>query len=72
MPIPDDDDELILRALVPEADLKRMREAGPVKRDFPLLSSPELDQAHRLMTLAKSAYVEIKSSALNLTLRRAV
>ena len=29
-----DDDELILRALVPEPDLKKMREAGPVKRDF--------------------------------------
>jgi len=27
-----DDDELILRALVPEADLKRMRAAGPVKK----------------------------------------
>ena len=40
----DDDDELILRALVPEPDLEKMRAAGPVKRDFPLLSSPELDQ----------------------------
>lgn len=67
----DNDDELILRALVPEADLKRMREAGPVKREFPLLSSPELDQARRLMTLAKSAYVEIRSAELNLTLKRA-
>jgi oxaloacetate decarboxylase alpha subunit len=67
----DNDDELILRALVPEPDLKRMREAGPVKRDFPLLSSPELDQVRRLMTLAKSAYVEIRSAELNLTLRRA-
>lgn len=67
----DNDDELILRALVPEADLKRMREAGAVKRDFPLLSSPELDQARRLMTLAKSAYVEIRSAELNLTLKRA-
>lgn len=67
----DNDDELILRALVPEADLKRMREAGPVKRDFPLLSSPELDQARRLMSLAKSAYVEIRSAELNLSLRRA-
>jgi oxaloacetate decarboxylase alpha subunit len=68
----DDDDELILRALVPEADLKRMRAAGSVRRDFPLLASPALDQARRLMSLAKSAYVEVRSSELNLTLRRAV
>lgn len=67
----EDDDELILRALVPEPDLKRMREAGPVKRDFPLLSSPELEQVRKLMTLAKSAYVEIRSAELNLTLSRA-
>ena len=31
----EDDDELILRALVPEPDLEKMRAAGPVKRDFP-------------------------------------
>ncbi len=68
----DDDDELILRALVPEPDLKRMREAGAVKRDFALFSSPELEQVRKLMTLAKSAYVEIKSSELNLTMSRAV
>ena len=30
----DDDDELILRALVPEPDLEKMRAAGPVKRDL--------------------------------------
>ena len=57
----DDDDELILRALVPEPDLKKMREAGPVKRDFPLLSSPELDQVQRLMRVAKSPVVQIRS-----------
>ena len=57
----DDDDELILRALVPEPDLKKMREAGPVKRDFPLLSSTELDQvqkvdAHRQISGRSNSY----------------
>ena len=67
----DDDDELILRALVPEPDLKKMREAGPVKRDFPLLSSTELDQVQRLMRIAKSPVVQIRSETLSLDLRRA-
>jgi oxaloacetate decarboxylase (Na+ extruding) subunit alpha len=66
----DDDDELILRALVPEPDLEKMRAAGPVKRDYPLLSSPELDQVHRLMRLAKSPVVQIRSARLSVDLRR--
>ena len=65
----DDDDELILRALVPEPDLEKMRAAGPVKRDFPLLSSPELDQVQRLMRIAKSPVVQIRSAALSLDLQ---
>ncbi|MAA74074.1 MAG: pyruvate carboxylase [Salinisphaeraceae bacterium] len=65
-----DDDELILRALIPEADLEKMRAAGPVKRDFPLLSSPELTLAQRLLKVAKSPAVQIESAKLNLSLRR--
>jgi oxaloacetate decarboxylase alpha subunit len=65
-----DDDELILRALVPQPDLERMREAGPVKRSYPLLSSPELDQVRRLMTLARAPVVQIYSSALSIELYR--
>ena len=65
-----DDDELILRALVPEADLERMRAAGPVKKTYPLLSSTELDQVSRLMRIATAPVVEIKSSSMNLSLRR--
>jgi len=67
-----DDDELILRALVPEADLKKMWAVGPVKRDYPLLSSPELDQARRLMSLAQSPVVQLKTAGLELSLRRNV
>jgi oxaloacetate decarboxylase alpha subunit len=66
----DNDDEVILRALVPEADLQKMREAGPVARDFPTLSSPELERVRTLMIGTKTRYVEIKSAALSLTLSR--
>ncbi len=65
-----DDDELLLRALVPEADLQRMRAAGPLQRDFPLLSSPELDEAARLMRVAKSPVVQLRSAEMTLRLQR--
>ena len=64
------DDELILRALVPEHDLKAMWAAGPVRRDYPLLSSPELDEVRNLMKVANSPVVQIKSEAMSLSLRR--
>lgn len=66
----EDDDELILRALVPASDIDRMRKAGPVARDYPTLSSSELAQVQKLMKLATAPLVQIKSSALDLTLRR--
>ncbi|TDK45701.1 pyruvate carboxylase [Antarcticimicrobium luteum] len=65
-----DPDELILRALVPEPALARMRAAGPVRQDFPLLSSPELDQVRKLMKLASVPAVQIRSAQMNLSLRR--
>lgn len=64
------DDELILRALVPEADLQRMWAAGPVKTAYPLLASRELDQVRKLMRIARAPVVQIKSAAMNLSLRR--
>jgi oxaloacetate decarboxylase (Na+ extruding) subunit alpha len=66
----DDDDELILRALVPEADLARMREAGPVQRGFPLMSSPELEQVQRLARIVKSPVLQLSVGELSLELRR--
>ena len=66
----DDDDELILRALMPEADLKKMREAGPLKRTYPLLSSPELDQVAKLMKLANSPVVQFATADMSVSLRR--
>jgi oxaloacetate decarboxylase alpha subunit len=66
----DDDDELILRALVPEADIQKMRAAGPVKRRFPLLSSAELEQVSQLIRLSKSRYVQFRTAQLSVTLSR--
>lgn len=66
----DDEDELILRATVPEADIARMRAAGPVKRTFPLLSSPELERVRKLMTLTSLPVIEINSAGMTLSLRR--
>ncbi len=65
-----DDDELILRALVPEADLQKMWAAGPVKTTYPYLSSPELDQVGRLMKIANSPVVQIRAPDFKLALRR--
>lgn len=66
----DDDDELILRALVPEADLVRMREAGPVKRSYPLLSSPELDQVQQLMRMASTPAIQTRIGQMEVELYR--
>ena len=65
-----DDDELIMRATVPQADIDKMRAAGPVRRDYPLLSNPELEQVRKLMQVATMPVVEIKSAGLNISLRR--
>lgn len=65
-----DDDELLLRALVPSSDIERMRKAGPVRLDFPTLSSPELDQVARLMKLAQLPLVQVRSAELDLCMRR--
>ena len=50
------DDELLLRALVPEADLQRMRAAGPLQRDFPLVTARELEEAARLMRVRRDRW----------------
>ena len=66
----DDDDELILRALMPGEGLEKMRTAGPVKTTYPYLSSRELDQVRRLMQIANSPVVQIKAADFELSLRR--
>ena len=66
----DDPDELLLRAVVPLHDIEAMRRAGPIRLDFPTLSSPELDYARELMQLANSRYLQIESAELSMTLSR--
>jgi len=66
----DDDDELILRALVPASELERMRQAGPVKRTYPLLSSPELEQVRQLMSIASLPVIELRSPGFSARLLR--
>jgi oxaloacetate decarboxylase alpha subunit len=66
----ENDDELILRALVPAADLEKMRAAGPVRRDYPMLSSPQFERVQRLMKVATAPLVQVRSAELDLTLRR--
>ena len=66
----DDDDELILRALVAGEGLEKMRTSGPVKTTYPYLSSPELEQVRRLMQLATSLVVEVISGDIELSLRK--
>ena len=66
----EDEDELILKATVPEADIAKMRAAGPVKQTYPLLSSPELERVRKLMKMTRSPVIEIKSAAMTVSLRR--
>jgi oxaloacetate decarboxylase alpha subunit len=66
----DDDDELLLRVIIPETDLEKMRAAGPLKRDYPLLSSPELDQVRSLMQIARLPLVQLRSADLSVQLTR--
>ncbi len=66
----DNDDDLILNALVAGEGLDRMRQSGPVRQTYPYLSSPELDQVSRLMQVATSPVVQIKSAEFELSLRK--
>ena len=66
----EDLDELIYRATVPQADIDKMRAAGPVQRDFPLLSSPELAQVQQLMKLTKAPSLQLRVGQLSVELYR--
>jgi len=66
----DNDDEMILRALVPEADLARMRAAGPVRTSYPLFSSSELDIVRKLLKLTKTPVVQLQGMGIDIALRR--
>lgn len=66
----DNDDEVLLRALVPASDLEKMRAAGPIKHDFPLLSSPQLAEVQQLMRLSKAPAVQVRGANFQVEMYR--
>ena len=66
----EDEDELIYRAFLPQADIDKMRSAGPVRQDYPLMSSPELEQVRKLMQVANIPVVQIRAAGMDISLRR--
>jgi oxaloacetate decarboxylase alpha subunit len=64
-----DDDELILRALLPAEAVDAMRAAGPVRRDYPLAAS-EVDQVRALLTATGSPYLRVVTESMDLELRK--
>jgi oxaloacetate decarboxylase (Na+ extruding) subunit alpha len=65
----DDDDLLILKALIPEEDIAAMQASGPPRRDYPL-GSGEVDEIRTLMAIARAPYVHIANARFELELRR--
>lgn len=63
------EEELILRAIIPESDMEAMRAAGPLKREYPLMSSRELEQVGKLLKVANIPALEIHSEELSVALR---
>ena len=66
----DDDDELFLRALVPQADIDRMRAAGPLVTSLPLASSADADLAIRLLRTVTSRQFRIATEHLVIEAQR--
>ena len=64
-----DDDEMLLRAILPETDLEKMRAAGPLKRDYPTMSSPELEQAAKLLKITNLPAIRMESENLSISLQ---
>ena len=64
-----DDDLLILKALIPEADLEATLAAGPVRRDFPLASA-EVQELTALLAATRTPYVRVATEAWDVELRR--
>jgi oxaloacetate decarboxylase (Na+ extruding) subunit alpha len=66
---PDEDDLLILRALIPDSDIEAMRAAGPVRRDFPL-AGPEIEELRALIRTVQTPYVRVATERWGMELRR--
>ena len=63
------DDELLLRVMLPESDIEQMRKAGPLKTTYPLLSSPELEKVAQLMKIVDTPVVQMHAAGMSVNLR---
>lgn len=66
---PGEDDLLILKVLIPEPDIAAMQAAGPVARDYPLLSA-EVEEIRNLIGTVKSPYVRVATERWAIELNR--
>lgn len=64
-----EDDLLILRALIPDADITAMQAAGPVRRDYPL-TPPQLRELRALIETVRTPYVRVQTEQFGVELRR--
>lgn len=65
------DEELLLRYLVPEADLKAVREAGPLKRRYDFLDETGMNGLlDHLLTLKRPRQLVVSGAAGDLVLKR--
>jgi oxaloacetate decarboxylase alpha subunit len=64
----DQDDLLILKALIPASDIEAMQAAGPVRRDFPF-TSPEVEEVRALIATARAPYVRVSTERWAVELR---
>jgi oxaloacetate decarboxylase alpha subunit len=63
------DDLLILKALIPDADIAAMLAAGSVRRDFPL-ASPQVEELRQLIRTVRTPYVQVITEHWGMELRR--
>jgi oxaloacetate decarboxylase alpha subunit len=66
---PADDDELILRALLPADAIAAMRAAGPVREDYPVVT-PEAAEILRLLSLSSTRALRYRRAGLDVSLDR--
>jgi oxaloacetate decarboxylase alpha subunit len=65
-----DDDELLLRLLVNEDDIAAMRAAGPARRDYPAIRSPEVRLVKRLLEHGHGNHVHLETADISVSLTR--
>jgi oxaloacetate decarboxylase alpha subunit len=64
----DEDDLLILKALIPASDIEAMQAAGPVRRDYPL-GSREVEEVRALIATASAPYIRVSTERWELELQ---